>query len=346
MAALWTIFLLGIYVEGIPIVVASVALTNAFNMVFIQMPHVSPAVLYKPVFQGSLFGGAFYMLAMPHLSGFWELGSLLFMAVFGIAYVFYEAHAQLYRAMWMTMLVLIMGVDNQQTYSFLAFAQWFLVGLLFVSILVFVSRFPISFAAERQFNWQFRRFWHSAAFLLADLSATHVSGRFYRWRHDYHSRQLAALPSRLRVWSGALPPEVVDDEGRKRMANVVNSMQLFSFRMQDLQQVIPPAIRLRHVSSLRHEGDDMLRNLCSFIDVLAHNPGVFDVSGGRKMLEVAESGLEKKVREILQAGELTLEQGQLVYGALGAYRGLLTAVRETIDAMVLIDWQRLSEARF
>ncbi len=346
MVALWTTFLLIIYVEGIPIPVAVVALANAFTLVFIQIPHVSPAIMFKPMIQGALLGGVFYVLAMPHLSGYWALGSLLFLVIFGIAYLFHQPQALLFRAMWMTMLVLVISIENQQFFSFLVFAQWFLVGVLYVSIVTFASRFPLSFAPEHQFNAQLRRFWQSAAFVLADSRRTRDSGRLYRWRHDYHIRQLAALPPRLKVWSGALSPAAVDDQARGRVANLVRCMQLVGFRIQELQRVLPLLMQLHHVQSVQHQGGDTLTNLRALMDKLARNPGDIDANWVRSTLAQAESALEQTVEKTLQAGKLTREQVKVVYSALGAFRGLIMSFSEAMDEVVVLDWQRLCEARF
>jgi len=346
MAVLWTAFLLIIYLEGVPIPVATVALANAFGMVFMQMPHVSPMVMWKSVLQGGIFGGAVYMLLMPHLSGYLELGSLLFLLTFGIAYVFHEPRTMLSRGMWMVMLVLIIQVDNQQTYSFLAFASWFLVGVLFVTILVFASRFPMSFAGEHQFRWQFRRFWRSAACLLADLSAGRAADRLDRWRHRFNARQLAALPARLKVWSGALPSAVLESEGRQRLTGMVSSMELLSYRMQDLEDAYPQVLQVRQAAALRAEGADTRETLCALMETLGRDPIALDAHRCREILEKAESRLEQRVDEVLRGGDLPREEEQRIYRLLGAYRGLLEAFGDVVDALTDIDWMRLREARF
>lgn len=220
------------------------------------------------------------------------------------------------------------------------------LGVLYVSIVTFASRFPISFAPEHQFNAQLRRFWHSAAFLLADMRRTRDSGRLHPWRHDYHIRQLAALPPRLKVWSGALPPAAVDDQARGRVANLVRCMQLVGFRIQELQRVLPLLMRLQHVQSVQHQGGDTLTDLRELMDILARNPGEIDAVYVRSTLAQAESALEQTVEKTLQAGKLTREQVKVVYSALGAFRGLLMSFSEAMDAVVLLDWQRLREARF
>jgi len=344
--ALWLVFLAVIYVEAVPIVVAIVALTNAFSMVLGQLPHAPATMMYKPVIQGGLFGGAFYMFIMPHLSGFWQFGSFLFVAIFAVAYIFSDPRAALTRGMWMTMLVLIMGADNQQVFSFLVFANWFIVGVLFVTFMAIAWRFPISFRPEDRLHAQFRRYWQSAAFLLKKLAVAGGSDRLYRWQRAFHGHQLAALPPRLKVWASVLSPAALADADRKHLEALLRSMQLFSHRMRDLQEVHHDAMQLERIGQLRSRGDNLRTSLARSMEQLAQDPAAFSSSRCRDQLDQAEDALQRLVEELLGDAELTREEGQRVYRLLGSYRGLQGAFRGVVVELEHIDWPRLREARF
>jgi len=344
--ALWLVFLAIIYVEAVPIAVATVALTNAFSMVLGRLPQAPAKMLYKPVIQGGLFGGAFYMFIMPHLSGFWEFGSFLFAAIFAVAYIFSDPRAALTRGMWMTMLVLIMGADNQQVYSFLEFSNWFLVGVLFVTFMAIAWRFPISFRPEDRLRAQFRRYWQSAAFLLRDLAVTGGNDRLYRWRRAFHGHQLTALPPRFKVWTSVLSPAALEDADRKHLEALLRSMQLFSYRMQDLQETHRDAMQLQRIGQLRSRGNNLHTNLAMFMEQLAQDPAAFSSSRCRDQLDQAENALQRLVEEKLGDAELAREEGQRVYGLLGSYRGLLGAFRSVLVELEHVDWPRLREERF
>lgn len=88
---------------------------------------------------------------MPHLSGFGQLGVMIFVATFLIGYVFHRPQAVLAKSMGLCMLVIVVGVENQQSYNFLYFANWFIAGILFVLALMVAWRFPISFRPEDRF---------------------------------------------------------------------------------------------------------------------------------------------------------------------------------------------------
>ena len=344
--ALWLVFLAIIYVEAVPFVVATVALTNAFSMALGQLPHAPATMMYKPVIQGGLFGGAFYMFIMPHLSGFWEFGSFLFAAIFAVAYIFSDPRAALTRGMWMTMLVLIIGADNQQDYSFLVFANWFLVGVLFVTFMAIAWRFPISFRPEDRLRAQFRRYWQSAAFLLRELAVAGGGDRLYRWRRAFHGHQLTALPPRLKVWASVLSPAALKDADRKHLVALLRSMQLFSHRMRDLQDAHRDAVQLQRIGQLRSRGDNLRTSLAMSMEQLAQDPVAFSSSRCRKQLDQAEDALQRFVEELLGDAELTREEGKSVYRLLGSYRGLQGAFRGVVVNLEHIDWPRLREARF
>jgi len=344
--ALWLVFLAVIYVEAVPIVVATVALTNAFSMALGQLPHAPATIMYKPVIQGGLFGGTFYMFIMPHLSSFWVFGSFLFAAIFAVAYIFSDPRAALTRGMWMTMLVLIMGADNQQDYSFLVFANWFIVGVLFVTFMAIAWRFPISFRSEDRLRAQFRRYWQSAAFMLRELAVAGGGDRLYRWRRAFHGHQLSALPPRLKVWTSVLSPAALKDADRKHLEALLRSMQLFSHRVRDLQEAHRDAMQLQHIGQLHSRGDNLRTGLAMSMEQLAQDNAAFSSSRCRDQLDQAEDGLQRLVEELLGDAELTREEGQCVYRLLGAYRGLQGAFRSVVVELEHIDWPRLREARF
>ena len=344
--ALWLAFLAIIYIEGVPIVVATVALTNAFSMVMGKLPHLPATMMYKPVIQGGLLGGAFYMFIMLHLEGFWELGGFLFAAIFALAYLFHEPRAVLVRGIWMTMLVLIIGADNQQTYSFLVFANWLLVGVMFVTFMAIAWRFPISFRAEDRLRAQFRRYWLSTAFLLRDLAAEGRGDWRHRWRRNFHGHQLIALPPRLKVWATALSPSALEAADREHLDVLLLNVHLLGHRLRDLQESYPDAIRLASVGELRHRGEQLRLRLAEMMEQLAQDPASFDSARCLHELERAENALQHLVEDLLGAAELTREDGQHIYRLLAAYHGLLGAFRGVADELDEIDWQRLCESRF
>jgi len=346
--ALWMCFLLVIYVPSVPIAVGLIALANAFAMAFGALPHVPATVLFKPTIIGALLGGFLYMLVMPHLSGFAEFGALLFFVTFAVAYAFSDPRAALARGMLLTMTVIVISAQNQQSYYFQVFSGWLLVGVMFVSVLVVAWHFPISFKAEDRFRAQLRRYLHSAAFLLADLSVESEgrSGPLCRWRRAFHLHELTVLPSRLRTWSTALSPAALGQTAPAQVDKLLNSLQLFSYRMQELLETYPEVMKIDRIDAVRTQGESSRERLCETLDRLAKNPAARGDDSPRDLLAQAEARLARQVEEALDGQDLEREAGQRVYGLLSAYRGFLAVFGDIADGLSKIDWARLREARF
>jgi hypothetical protein len=99
------------------------------------------------------------------------LGAMIFVATFVIAYALHRPQSAIAKAMGLTTLVIIVGVENEQSYSFLYFANWFMVMVMFVSVLVAAWQFPIRFWPQGRFVSTLRRFFRSSQFLLSPSRA-------------------------------------------------------------------------------------------------------------------------------------------------------------------------------
>lgn len=346
--ALWLCFLIVIYVPSVPVAVGFVALTNAFSMAFGQLPHVPATVLLKPVLLGALLGGLLYMGVMPHLSGFGEFGGMLFAVTFAVAYVFNDPRAALVKGMLLTMTVIIISAQNQQTYSFLVFGNWSMVGVMFVAVMIIAWHVPISFRAEHRFRAQVRRYLRSVAFLLADLAGRRESGPRYlrRWQRSFHLHELTVLPPRVRTWSAALPPTALGNTPPGQLEKLLNGMQLFSYRMQDFLEAFPEAMETTRPGEVQSQGEATRASLREIFATLASDPAALDEQRCQDLLESAESRLAQRVDEALRAADMDRGEGQRIYRLLSAYRGLLGAFGDITRGLSRIDWARLREARF
>ncbi len=341
--ALWLAFLSIIYIEGMPIPVAIVALANAFSMVLATLPHVPANIMYKPVLQGGLFGGTFYMLVMPHLTEFWEFGVCLFIAIFAVAYLFHTMQTALARGLWMTMLVLIMGADNEQTFSFLVFANWSLTGLIFVSLMVIAWYFPISFRPTAQLRAQLRRYWSSAAFLLGTMSRTGSSTWLFRTRQAFYYQQVLKLPARLRTWVSALPEDALDNRSRTHLLALFSAIQSTSHRLLQLHDTASTPEQAHQVTRL---GDELYAAAAALIAQLVEPTAI-------NAIKSAQQKLAQDAQHALQAAETWIaehqpppEEARALYRLLHEQRGLIRAINRIVAELEQIDWKRLYETRF
>ena len=346
-AALWMTLLMAIYIPDFPNVVGVVALTNAFAMILSTVPHVQPVVLLLPTMTGAVFGGILYLFLMPHLSGFGELGVMIFAATFLIGYVFHRPQAAVVKSMWLCMLVIVIGVDNQQNYNFLYFANWFIAGVFFVLTLMVAWRFPISFRPEDRFLALLERFFRSTDFLLSNIhsGASRKTSRLFRWAWALHRHEVMVLPQRLRAWGGALPPAALGNKGREQLQSLLNSLQALSNRIQLLLDGESMARTGVRGQELLVDMRDWQLGVEETIRGLLADPGTVDHVAFRSRLEKMIARLEVHIEEALEK-DLSAEEGGNIYRLLGAYRGVSEALVDLTEQVSPIDWARLREERF
>jgi hypothetical protein len=255
------------------------------------------------------------------------------------------------------MLVIVIGVENQQTYSFLYPANWFIGGILFVLALMVAWRFPISFRPTDRFLALLGRFFRSTEFLLStspfDGSGSAPAGRrsrLYRWRRAFHLHQVTALPQRLHFWGGALPPAALGDTTRDQVQQLATNLQALSDHLKALVEVRPTTVEPGMLAqALMVDMRGWRLGMKEAVGRLTADPGALDQAAARTRLEHRLEQLEGRVEDALEkAGEAGISDDVVenMYRLLGAYRGLSEALVGLVQRASPIDWVRLREARF
>jgi len=345
-SALWLTILAIMYIEGMPIPVALIALSNAFGMALGSLPQAPAIILYRPVILGGMLGGAFYMLVLPQLSQFWQFGLCLFALTFAIAYIFHEPKAALTRGLFMTMIVLIMLADNTTNYNFLQFANWMMVGVTFVTLMAIAWRFPISFRAEDRLQAQLRRYWNSAAFQLRDLDTRGRTGFADRWKRAFHAHQLESLPLRLSAWAATLPPAAISDSDRQQLKLLLQNLRLLSQRMSDLASAYSESGKRDGDGQFYARGEAVRLRMATLAEQISQDPAAFSRDYRPQDLQQARARLQDWVEKKLDTTAIARPEAQRVYTFLGLNRAVLAAFDGAAGAIAHINWQRLGEARF
>jgi uncharacterized membrane protein YccC len=210
---LWLSLLISLYVPDLPNAVAFIVLTNSISMALCVMPQVPIAVVFLPYAFGFALGAAINVLVMPHLTSFASLAVVIFAAVFLICYLFYKPTQIMGKTAALGLLVMQMGVNNEQTYNFLDIANFAVVSVLIFSAVAVATHFPVSFRAEHVFLRLLGRFFRACAYLASTLEwdPTSPLTRWRRLRRACCTRDLARVPGKLAIWGSALPrPRWVD----------------------------------------------------------------------------------------------------------------------------------------
>ena len=202
MAVMWLAYLGYIYIDGIPAGTAVVSAAAPLGMALSVMPQLRVSKLVVPVATGVLIAGIAYIFVMPHLSHFAGLGLLIFSITFAMCYWFAKPQQMLGRAFGLAMFVLIAGISNEQTYSFVGAATTALLFPTIFLILAITAYIPYSPRPERAFMRLLGRFFRSCEYLTSTMEwdPAEPLTKIRRVRKNFHTREVTTLPAKLAVW--------------------------------------------------------------------------------------------------------------------------------------------------
>ncbi len=348
----WMAVLIGIYVPDVPDATVIICVAASLCISLVLMPQVSPTIAQGPVSHALLFAGSVYMFLMPHLSRFTELAVLLFVAVFGIAYVFHQPAKFLSRTVWLCVFVLVIGLADEQTYSFYHVAGMSIALFITIGLVTVGGYFPISYQPGERFGHQLRRFFRSCAFLVGDSEWT--VGRRASWLDEYrsrfHSREVATLPVKMAVWCPGVQ-SLLGGSDSAALKSVLSALQAIRYRVVELHSARSALVKRSRTlpDEFRAELIDWRSTLGSVFEQLAANPRPAGDTRLEDRLPAKIRALEDHVERLMNgpAGERWSDAEEQ-----GVYR-LLAAAREVSDGLVAyerearaLDWRRLRESRF
>jgi hypothetical protein len=288
---------------------------------------------------------------MPHLTSFAGLGGVVFAAVFLICYLNHQPTQAVGKAAGLALLAMVMGVANEQEYSFLSVINLAAVLPLVFAVLAVATYFPVSFRAEHVFLRLLGRFFRACAYLASTLQwdPADPPKRWQRLRRALHLGDLASVPGKLAIWGGALPAAALGQSTTGRMPALVDSLQALAYRLQDLletratpQSEVLARELLLQVRAWRLGLQDIFCNL-------SQHPEAADFADFRSRLDAMlvrlEAQIEKAVTGEDQAGIPTRENENSIR-LLGAFRGVSEELVNFARQSSGIDWARLRETRF
>lgn len=348
---LWLSMLLYIYVPDLPMASALVILGAVIVMLQFLHPQASSAVFLRPLLFGIVVGGVAHIFIMPHLSGYLELGTMLFMIVFGLIYILHSKRQVLLKFMGVALFMAITSIDVHQHYSFLAVANVALFVLILVGSLLVGDHFPISFRAEDRFQAIFNRFFRSCEFLLSttEWRRDPATSRLQQWRKAFYVNEVALSPQKLTGWAQALPAAALGNTTQAQVQDMVTSLQAISYRMKTLVQARPAAQPHAIVRELLEEMRSWRISVQEIFARLATEPETADYISLRSGLDSKLKRLEARIEEVLDHADdrsVSAEAGESMYRLLGAHRGLSEALVDFAKQAAAIDWALLREARF
>ena len=351
MLTLWISFLVWVYINppGHDMFVFFATLIALIA----AMTHQSVSIMFWPFVYGSAVTGILYVFVMPQLSGYAELGLMIFGVTFGYYYIFWQPQQALIKIAGIGVFIALTSIQNQQTYSFAAFANSAAMMILACTLAIAIQFILGSPRPEKAFLRLVARFCRHSEFLLSRvaLDRDEKRGLVTRWQMMIYRNDLLEIPAKLAVMGQRIDYKLLSGQTPEQVQTLVNNLQAIGYWIKELVEVrelpqadllVTAAIedlrawRLTAQEQLRFWGDD---------PALAASQG----NAIRDRLAERMSNLEERMGKTfrgLKEGALSQAEMENFYQILGAFRGLSESGIDYTRAAEAIDWKQLQETRF
>ncbi|MGB5180524.1 MAG: FUSC family protein [Gammaproteobacteria bacterium] len=296
-----------------------------------------------------------YMLLMPTLDSGFGLLSLVFIYTFVFAYL--GGRSPILKIGPLVMFVMLVNINNQQAYSFMALIVTAQMLLLGISIVVIVNRLLSPMHPEKIMLRSVQHFLAGSARIIDE------------YRICSPRQQLRGRQRRKRVFEAAILPLSI------RLPNVVKNLDYPLFpdntpeKVQHLvDSLLSVRLRLQSVeatySVAESESPELLQALVLFNEKWRqHIRGLLDKwarleqtdtpvnewSTESTFSQELEQELEQKLGKLQQdnkPGDTDSQDLRNIYAIIGSTRSLLDAMKELGDSMKQINWHQWAVARF
>ena len=349
-SGLWLAYLLWIYIE-IPNGNGVVSLVAPMGMMMATMPRVSPLIILKPALLTITFTGILYVFLMPQLSSFLGLGTMIFLVVFAIAYLFSTPKQGMIRSTALAFFVVTIGVSDQQHYNFVSVVDSALMSLIVIGVLVLTSRVPFSMQPDKAFLRLLQRFFRSSEYLMATmhLDQTVTLTRLDYWRRTFHLRELSTLPKTLSDWGKVIDTKVLSSTTPEQVQALTSNLQVLSYHIQEtLDELDKPQSQLLMEELLTDFRPWRIGIQKSFRRLAKDSD-----AGEREVLANSLKGfmeqMELRIKEVLNKtaeGQFSDQDAENFYRLLAGYRGISEAMIGYAGNAGDIDWAIWHEERF
>ena len=348
--SIWLMFLTIVYIPGVPAGLGALGIATRIAFADSAMPALSVTTLFRPVVVAVAGTFPFYFLLLPQLSTYPELATAVFLVAFSLVYGLNEPRQALTQTILAYLFFSVIGVSNEQTYSFSHYSTTLMMWLIILSVLTIAEYIPISHAPEHVFLRLLNRFFRSCEFLLhlGRVPQCELSLR-QRMRIRFHTYEVATIPAKLAQWGRSLPPDARGASTPDQVQDYVKRLGELSARMQTLLEArsAPQAAVL--VRQLRPDIRVWRTGVEGILRTLAVEPQSADHGDLQSRLRSTLARLEARIRETLNGTDtkaVAADEFGDMYRLLSAHRGVSDSLVRLTEHAGAIDWERLRESRF
>ena len=292
-----------------------------------------------------------YGFIMPRLSGYAELGAMLFVVIFVLFWLLFEPKHRGTRTSACANFIVFISLDNHQTYDFANYLNVVAGTLLSVGLGILAQYFPFSPRPEKVFLRLLGRFFRHLEFLLTRLSVDWERERGLRglWLTMLFRHDLLRIPARLTALADRIDYRVLPGTTLEQVRSLAAGVRAMAYRMDEL-------LDTRDANRGNPLFLELLEDLrtwrLAIREVTRHwssDPGASPPGDLGQRLEARIESLEKRIGEArgqFQPDALSLDQYDGVYRSIGALRALSEAGLTYADLASGINWRPWKEARF
>ena len=350
LATLWIAFFLWVYVDP-PGHSGFVVLASSMGLGIAKSPQLRVSTVYLPVTLSCLFAGGLYLLVMPHLEGYLQLGTMIFVSIFAICYLLSAPKQGLSRTMALIFFAVIIGIDNQQTYDFMSVANTTLEANLILCLLVVCWYIPYNRQPEKMFLRMLRRFFRQAGFLVSPPTLGLRSSPIATgWWERLRSRDdLLTIPDQLGTWGAMVDQRKYVGESHEQLPLLATRLHMLGHRLHELFEARRNPQAQFLVEELSESIRDWRLKLQETFQWLSEDPAGVNQDRLRSGLDMRLEQLEERIKEAMDKadeGQISGRESENFYRLLGAYRGVSDAAVAYVGIAVAINWSPWHEERF
>jgi len=287
-----------------------------------------------------------YLFLMPTLDSGFGLLALIFIYTFVFGYL--GGRSPILKIGPLVMFVMMVDINNQQNYSFIALVTTGLVMLLGISIVVVVHRLLSPLHPEKILLRSVRRFLAGSARIINDfrLLSPRLPGRRRKRRKRAFETAILPISAQLLSIEKSLDYALFPDNTEEKVQHLVDALQSVRLRLLTLEASYTTA---------ESESPELMRSLGSLNE--KWHKRIHKVLKKWARLEQTDTLISEWSRQpsLSQELEQRLDKAnedydgqdlRNIYAVLGSTQSLLEAMKELGDSMQQINWDQWAVERF
>ena len=310
------------------------------------MQQMRLTMLVKQLAVALALGLGVYVFLMPQLSTFAELGLLLFFAMFVVSYFF----TGFGRLAGMIAVIMMISIQNQQTYDFAAMANsyiYILMVFLFLFAMSYLLRSP---RPEKALLHQLGRFFTGTEFMMSTLAPSpgRANSVMTRWRIAYYRHEIKTLPAKIGVWGKSIDRKLFPHTTPVQVQTLVASLQGLAYRIEQLLDADSSPLTESIMRDLHDDIKAWRQAIRQGFSRWSDEPGAQLHGDHQQDMKAWLAGFETRVEETIDRTRdaASKEEGEQFYRLLGGYRGVSEAALAYTKIAYAIDWGQWHEEKF